>query len=236
MLVLGGMFPGAGRAGDASSAWPKKGAVDYRASYGQGGLVIGQGHYSWEHDGQKYLMRLALETTGMAAMLYKLDYVQLSQGTIEKYGLRPLRFDVNQQGRTPETALFDWNGDSGARVSLRRGEEERRNFELAPGDQDILSIWRQVAHAGGQPDSLLVVANKNARRARIKSLEEAVLDVPAGRFATRHFSALSEDGRLKIDIWLADTHHKVPVRIILGDEKSETIVFEATAIRVSSSE
>lgn len=236
MIVLGGMFPGTARADDFSSTWPEKGAVDYRVSYGQGGLVIGQGRYSWTHDRQKYLMRLALETTGMAAMLYKLDYVQLSQGTIEKYGLRPLRFEVNQQGRAPEKALFDWNGESGARVSIRRGDQERRNFELASGDQDILSIWRQVAQASDLPGGLLVVANKNARRARIESLEDAVLTVPAGRFATRHFSARSEDGHLKIDLWLAAAHHNVPVRIILGDDKSETLVFEAAAIRVPSSE
>jgi len=237
MVVLSGMFPDTGWADDKKKGggWPEKGAVDYRASYGVGGLVIGQGFYSWEHDGRKYQMRLALETTGMAAMLYKLDYVQLSQGDIGENGLRPQRFEVIQQGRAPETALFDWKGETGARVSIRRGEQERHNFELTPGDQDILSIWRQLSHVDKLPTSLLVVANKNARQAKVLSLEDAELKVPAGRFATRHFSARSEDGKLKIDLWLANDHHKVPVRIILGDEKSDTLVFEATAIRVPSS-
>ena len=232
------MFPNVGRAGDEkgvfSSAWPGKGAVDYRASYGNGGMVVGQAHYSWVHDGGKYQMRLALETTGMAAMLYKLDYVQLSQGIIEKNGLRPLRFDVTQQDKTPEAALFDWNGESGARVSIRRGARERHNFELTQGDQDILSIWRQIGYMGNLPDSMLVVGNKNARHARVERLEDVDLRVPAGRFAARHFSVRSEDGKLKIELWLANAHHMVPVRIILGDNKTDTLVFEATAVRVPS--
>jgi len=234
MVVLFGMFPDAGWADDkkGGSSWPQKGAVDYRASYGAGGLVIGQGHYSWEHDGRKYRMQLALETTGMVAVLHKLDYVQSSQGDIGESGLRPQRFEVNQKGRELETALFDWNGKSGARVSIRRGDRERRNFELTPGDQDILSIWRQLGHVDKLPGSLLVVANKNARHAKVVSLENADLKVPAGRFATRHLSARSDDGKLKIDLWLANDHHMVPVRIILGDEKSDTIVFEATAVHI----
>ncbi len=235
MVALFGMFPDVSRADDRVSSWPQTGAVDYRASYGAGGLVIGQGRYSWEHDGKKYQMRLALETTGMAAAVYKLDYVQLSQGEIGKDGLRPLRFDVTQQGKTPEMALFDWNGESGARVSIRRGAKERHNLELTPGDQDILSIWRQIGHVDKLPESLLLVANKSARRAQVVRLGDVELKVPAGRFKTRRFSARSEDGKLKIDLWLAESHYMVPVRIILGDDKSDTIVFEAAAIRIPAS-
>ena len=233
MLVLSGIFPDVGWAdsGKGVSVWPKKGEIDYRVSYGEGGLVIGQAHYSWEHDGENYQMRLALETTGMAAMLYKFDYVQLSQGSIGKTGLRPLRFEVNQVRKAPEMALFDWNGKSGARVSIRRGTEERHNFELTPGDQDILSIWRQISHVDKLPDSLLVVGNKSARYARVVDLGNVDIKVPGGNFATRHFNARSEDGKLKIDFWLAGSHHMVPVRVILGGDKSDTpLVLEATAV------
>jgi hypothetical protein len=235
-IVLSGMFPGAGWAGDGKggSTWPSTGAVDYRVSYGVGGLTLGQGHYSWTHDGAKYQKRLALETTGAVALLHKLDYVQLSQGDIGANGLRPSRFEVHHKGKPPDMALFDWNGASGARVSIRRGERERHNLELTQGDQDVLSIWRQIGHVDKLPDRLLIVANKNARHARIVSHEDVDLKVPAGRFATRRFSARSDDGKLKIDFWLAKAHHLVPVRVILGDEKSETLVFEAITLRVPS--
>jgi hypothetical protein len=239
MTVLSGVFPDVCLAVDskgvAPSAWPEKGAVNYRASFGSGGAVIGQGHYSWSHNGEKYQMRLALETTGMTAVLYKLDYVQLSQGNIGKDGLRPLRFDVTQQGREPEAAIFDWDGASGARVSIRRGARERHNLELAPGDQDILSIWRQIGHMGDLPDGLLVVGNKNARHARVERLGDVDLNVPAGRFATRRFRVRSEDGKLRIELWLATARHMVPVRIVLGNDKAvDTLIFEATNVGIPS--
>jgi len=237
-VVLFGMLPDVSRADDKtpSPTWPEKGGVDFQVSYGKGGLVIGQARYSWAHDGQKYRKQLALQTTGVVAVVHKLDYVQTSQGSIGENGLTPVRFDVAHQGKAPEMALFDWNGESGARVSIRRGERERHNLELTPGDQDVLSIWRQIGHVDTLPDSLLIVANKSARRARIVKLEEVEVSVPAGRFMTRHFSARSEDGRLKIDLWLANTHHRIPVRAILGDDKSDTLVLEATAIRIPSSD
>ena len=231
MVVLSGMFSNMSWANDKVSSWPEKGAVDYRASYGEGGPVIGQGRYSWEHDGKKYQMQLALETTGMVAALYKLDYVQLSQGDIGKDGLRPQQFDVTHKGKTPTMALFDWKG---ARVSIRRGSKERHNLELTPGDQDILSIWRQIGHVAKLPDSLLIVANTNARRTQLTRLGDVELKVPAGHFKTRRFSARSEDGKLKLDLWLAESHHLVPVRIVLSDEKTGTVAFEATAIRIPS--
>lgn len=237
-LVVVGVFSSAGWADDgkATLPWPKKGAADYRVSYGEGGMVIGQARYSWEHDGEKYQMKLALETTGVVAALHKLSYVQSSQGDIGENGLRPLRFDVTQVGRAPEMALFDWNGKSGARVSIRRGEKERHNFELTQGDQDILSVWRQIGHLDKLPDSLLVVANKNARHAKVVRLGDTSVKVPAGSFATRRFNARSEDGKLKIDFWLANDRHMVPVRVILGGDKSDTLVLEVTAISTPSSD
>jgi hypothetical protein len=237
MVVLSGMLPGTSRADDRkgkAAVWPSTGAVDYRVSYGTGGLVLGRGHYSWTHDGTTYKMQLALETTGVVGLLHKLDYVQSSQGDIGPNGLRPSRFDVTHKGKPPDAALFDWNGTSGARVSIRRDERERHNFGLTPGDQDMLSIWRQIGHMAQLPDSMLVVGNKNARHARIVNHEDVDLKVSAGSFATRRFSARSDDGKLKIDFWLAKAHHMVPVRVILGDDKSETLVFEATALRVPS--
>jgi hypothetical protein len=80
---------------------------------------------------------------------------------------------------------------------------------------------------------MLVVGNKNARHARVERLGDVDLRVPAGRFAARRFSVHSEDGKLNLELWLANGHHMVPVRIVLGSNKAvDTLVFEATAVRV----
>jgi hypothetical protein len=230
-----GVLPGLGHAEDKTvpMQWPTQGTVDFRVTLGEGGLTVGQAQHSWSHDSEQYQMRLDVDTTGIAALLRKLGYVQQSRGEIEKNGLRPQRFDVTQLGKKPEAALFDWNAASGARVSIRRGERERRSASLAAGDQDLLSIWHQVGILDKLPENLLVVGNKDARRVQIVRLEENdSLQVPAGRFATRRFSVRSVDGQIKIDLWLARDHAMVPVRAILADAKSETLVLEATALRI----
>ncbi|MDR0633503.1 MAG: DUF3108 domain-containing protein [Azoarcus sp.] len=207
--------------------WPEKGSVDFQVSLGFGGVPIGRANHTWSHGREQYQMRLAVETTGMAASLRKLGYVQQSEGSIGKEGLQPRRFDVTQLGKTPEAALFDWEA---ARVSIQRGSRERRSASLAAGDQDMLSVWHQVGHAGALPDSLLVVGNKDARRTRITRLEDGSLQVPAGQFATRHFKVRSEDGRVAIDLWLALDRYMLPVRAVLDDTKSVTLVLEAISV------
>jgi hypothetical protein len=223
-----GSAAGWAQTGEWSSAkWPEKGEMEYQVTLGFGGLPIGQARHTWSHDGRQYRMRLAVETVGAAAALRKLDYVQQSEGDLGENGLRPRRFDVTQSGKTPEAALFDWDK---ARVGIYRGARERRSASLTAGDQDILSVWHQIGRAGKLPESLLAVGNKDARRARIARMEDGDTQVPAGRFATRHFKIRSEDGQIAIDLWLARDRYMAPVRAVLDDAKSVTLVFEATSI------
>ncbi|MDR0716429.1 MAG: DUF3108 domain-containing protein [Azoarcus sp.] len=215
-----------------SAEWPVSGTIEFQVSFGEGGMTVGQARHTWSHDRGQYRMGLAVETTGVAALLRKLGYEQRSTGGIGLDGLRPRRFDVSQTGKAPEAALFDWNDASGARVSIRRGERERRHASLAAGDQDILSLWHQIGRLGELPETLLVVGNKEARRASVTRLEDGSLRVPAGLFATRHFRIASIDDRLGIDLWLARERGMAPVRVIIADAKAETLVLEATAVQV----
>ncbi|MDR1462298.1 MAG: DUF3108 domain-containing protein [Azoarcus sp.] len=215
--------------GWSPAKWPEKGEVKFQVAIGFGGLPVGQAQHTWSHDSKQYRMRLAVETSGMAAALRKLGYVQQSEGDIGENGLHPRRFDVTQLGKTPEAALFDWDK---ARVGINRGARERRSASLTAGDQDLLSVWHQIGHMDGLPENqdLLVVGNKDARRARIAHLEDGSTQVPAGSFATRHFKISSEDGQIAIDLWLALDRHMIPVRAILNDTKSVTLILEATSI------
>ncbi|MDR1854283.1 MAG: DUF3108 domain-containing protein [Azoarcus sp.] len=217
--------------GDWSTAkWGAKGNVEFQVSLGESGPVIGLAHHSWTHGDGGYQLRLALETTGATAVLYKLDYVQQSQGTVGESGLQPRRFEVLQSGRKPETAEFDWQQ---SRLSIRRDGRERRFTALKTGDQDILSIWHQIGHLDKLPKNVLVAANKNFRRVGVARLEDGSVDVPAGHFATRHFRITSEDGRFITDLWLALDYGMAPVRAVLVDPKVVTLGLQATSVSVS---
>jgi hypothetical protein len=228
-LLLAAGLAAANGNGWTPGAWPPSGAIEFQVTFGSAEVPIGKATHQWSHDAERYRMQLAVETTGMAALIRELGYTQRSAGDVTPQGIRSHRFDVTQKGKEPEAALFDWEN---ARVSIRRGDRERRSAALAAGDIDMLSLWHQLGHGGKTPDSLLVVGNKEARRARIERLEGVVLHVPAGRFNTRAFRVRSEDGKLSIDMWLALDRHMAPVRVAINDAKSGNLVLEATSVRV----
>lgn len=213
----------------SNANWPASGTVDYRVLlFGESNLPIGRGRHTWSHNGNQYRMQLDVDTIpGFAAMLRKLGYMQVSQGSIGANGLCPARFDVTQLGKRPEAAVFDWNAK---RVSIRRGERERRSAGLTAGDQDLLSVWHQLGHLENLPESLLVVGSKDSRHVRPSRVGDGSVQVPAGTFAARHFKIRSDDGRFVIDLWLALDHAMVPVRAVLTDPKTVTLVLEATAL------
>jgi hypothetical protein len=209
--------------------WPARGTIEFQVAFGRAELPVGKAVHQWSHDGDHYQMQLAVETTGMAALIRELGYTQKSAGELTLQGIRPQRFDVTHKGKEPEAALFDWDG---ARVSIRRGARERRSESLAAGDVDMLSLWHQLGHGAKPPEKLLVVGNKEARRARVERLADESLQVPAGRFNARVFRIQSEDGKLAINLWLALDRHMAPVRIVVNDARSGELTLEATSMQV----
>lgn len=212
--------------------WPQQGEIVYRVALGEGGLQVGEARHDWSHDGTRYRMQVIVETTGVAALLRGFHYVQRSEGELGPQGLRPQHFSVAQKGKELESAVFDW--DNG-RVSIRRGERERRTADLQAGDQDVLSLWHQIGIVGvaGLPRTLAVVSNKDAKIALVEVVGAEGLRLPIGGLETLRLRAQAEDGKLTIDIWLARSYGMLPVRIRMVDDKGEVLDQQAIQLRLS---
>lgn len=212
--------------------WPTHGAIVFRVFLGDKGLQVGEARHEWSHDGSRYSMQVVLETTGVAALLKGFHYVQRSEGQIMPEGLRPDLFSVTQRGKAQEVADFDWVAN---RVSIRRGDRERRAAALQAGDQDVLSLWHQIGIVGtaGLPRTLLVVSNKDAESALLEAVGEEGLRLPIGRLETLRLRAQAEDGKLTIDIWLARNYGMLPVRIRMVDDKGEVLDQQAVQLRLA---
>lgn len=212
----------------AAHAWPVGGRLVFDVMRGEDGLKLGEARHRWQHDGVRYEMSLALETTGLAGLLYSFKYVQESRGQIVNDTLQPDRFDVTQSGRKPEQANFDWKAGT-VRV-VRKGKETVS--ELGPGDQDVLSVWHLVALAGGRalPSELMLVTNRRATPTAISEVGKESVQVPAGHFETRRIRARANTGKLTIDLWVSPQHHGVPVRLVLVDDKGQVLDLQARSI------
>ncbi|AWI75314.1 hypothetical protein CEW83_08900 [Parazoarcus communis] len=216
----------------ALDGWPAHGAIVYRVYLGSAGLQVGEARHDWFHDDTSYRMQVTLETTGLAALLHGFHYVQKSEGELGPEGLRPNQFTVAQKGKKLESALFDWDN---AKVSIRRGERERRNAALQTGDQDVLSLWHQIGIVGtaGLPREIMVVSNKEATPALLEAVGDEGLSLPIGRLETLRVRAQAQTGVLTIDIWLARNYGMLPVRIRMVDDKGEVLDQQAVQLRLA---
>ncbi|QDF98529.1 hypothetical protein CJ010_19295 [Azoarcus sp. DD4] len=216
----------------SSEGWPTHGGIVFRVAMGEGAFVVGEAVHEWSHDDSRYTMQVTLQTTGLAGLVRGFHYVQRSEGELGPQGLKPQRFQVEQRGKAPESAEFDW---AAGRVSIRRGERERRAADIRPGDQDVLSLWHQIGIVGlsGLPTTLTVASNKDAKVALLERVGEETLRLPIGRLETLRLRAQAEDGKLTIDIWLARNYGMLPVRIRMVDDKGEVLDQQAIRLRLA---
>lgn len=209
---------------------PPAGSIQFDVHYGSQGFKIGEARHDWRIAGGRYEMRLNLEAKGLAG-LFGLHYEQRSVGTVDAKGMRPERFSVDQRGRKLESAEFDWQA---GRVSIRRDGTERRSGAIAPGDQDLLSLWhqaRRVAEAG-KPVKLTVVTNKSVKQATLEPKGAETLKLAIGEVSTVRVHAWAEQGELDIDIWLSQQHGLLPVRIRIQDEDGGVLDQRASHIEL----
>lgn len=214
----------------AAAEPPAAGSIGFDVHYGERGFKVGEALHQWHIGETGYELRLNLEASGLAG-LFGLQYEQRSTGAIDRHGLRPERFSVEQRGRKPESAHFDW---AGGRVSIRRGGTERRSGKIRPGDQDLLSLWhqaRRVARAG-KTATMTVATSKSLKQATLEVLGEEVLELPIGRVEAVHMRAYAADGGLDIGIWLSREHGLLPVRIRIEDEKGAVLDQRAARIEL----
>ena len=212
----------------AVSAAPPAGRILFDVHYGSQGFKVGEARHVWKYDGVRYELSLTLEAKGLAG-LFGLEYAQRSTGTRDGNGLKPELFSVEQRGRKPESALFDW---SQGRVSVRRDGQERKSGTIRAGDQDVLSLWHQARRVAerGEAVHLTVVTNKSIKQAKLEPAGTERLKLAMGEVDTVRVHAWAEQGELDINIWLSPRHGMLPVRIRIEDDKGG--VLDQRAARV----
>lgn len=213
------------------AGWPRRGDIRFRVMLGEPGFEVGEAHHEWTHDRKRYQMSVSLETTGVVDLFRKLRYRQHSEGRVGPKGLQPEQFGVDQSGRKPESAEFDWQA---GQVTMRRGDRIR-TAPIEPGDQDVLSLWHQLGIVGvaGLPHELNVVSGKSAKRSVLEAVGVERPVLPIGQLEALRVRARALDGKLSIDIWLARDYGMLPVRIRIVDDKGEVLDQQAVELRLA---
>jgi hypothetical protein len=199
--------------------WPGKGRVRYKVTYGDGGFVIGETTQEWRVEGGRYSIRSVAEPKGLAALRGR-TRTQVSEGSVNADGLQPQEFRDQREGRDGEAANFDWPG---SRVVFSGGRGEGR---LAPGAQDLLSVFYQLAWLAPRQDIDMTVATAGRiGRWTFEWLGEESLKLETGVIPTLHLRTRADGDTT--EVWLAPAHGGLPVKIRYTDRKGDT--FEQTA-------
>lgn len=203
----------------ASPPWPLAGRMRYIVTYGDGGFVIGETVQEWRVDATAYSIRSVATPRGLAALRGK-TRTQSSVGEVTAAGLRPREFRDQREGRPAESASFDWEQ---ARVTF---SGDRGDAPLAPGTQDMISVFYQLAWLAPRENIEMAVATAGRLgRWNFEWLGEETIAAAGARVATLHLRTRA-DGDLT-EVWLAPAHGGLPVKIRHVDRKGDT--FEQTA-------
>ncbi len=212
-------------------ALPKFARIRYDVHWGEGGMIVGRAEQRLHQDGMGYRLASSAETTGLVGLFRSAKIANVSEGEIAEGGLRPRWFRVERSNGRNEWLLFD--PDAG-RVTGSGG----RDFALAPGTQDPLSMFVQLALVPreGPIVSLPVVTGKRIERYDFEMLGEEWLETPRGAFRTLHLRNRQTEGKEATEIWLGLDHFSLPLKIRHTDRRGDTFEQIAASIEYEEEE
>ena len=213
----------AAAASAAAFEWPPSTRMNYRLTGNYRGPVEGTASVEWLRQGVRYQVRLE---TSIGPVMSRSSS---SEGELTTQGLAPRRFDGEQ--KVMFRAARRWQLRFGPeRVVLSDGSE----VPAIPGAQDEASQFVQLTWLfTTQPDKLQVGKSVEMPLAINRKLERWIYDVvgeellrfPFGNVATFHLKPRREarGGDLTSEVWIAPTLQYLPVRILIRDNKDNSI-------------
>lgn len=198
------------------------------------GVLSGHQTHTWQQSGERYSLVAVAEATGLASIFMGGQLVQKSSGRIGALGLMPEHYEIQRPTGRNESLDFDYAGNviESSRTAPRR-ETRRRQLPLLTGAQDPLSSIYQLAMAArdGKDGLLVAASSKKVQGYPYRMLGTEVLRTPLGELKTLHIARMGESGKADTQLWLAQNHHALPVKISYVDEDGMEWVLEAVSIR-----
>ncbi|MEW5787727.1 MAG: DUF3108 domain-containing protein [Pseudomonadota bacterium] len=205
-------------------ALPERMTLVYGVKTGGEGFSMGRSIYTWLLRDHRYSLASITEATGITALFVSGRIVQTSEGQVTHTGLRPEQFWMAKGDKRRPPVRLDWNQGS---LILPAG-----SVPLLPLTQDLLSFPFHLAMTVGEEEGewrLPVTNGKKLREYAFRRLGRETLSGNEPPLDTLHVQGY-RDGEGTLDVWLAPSHHWLPVRIRTQDQKGTTLVLELEKI------
>ena len=202
----------------AQRTLPEHLTLRYGVQAGDGGFNVGQAFHTWQRRDGRYSLVSIVQATGVASLFVSGKLVQTSLGTITPNGLQPEQYWLARNERKRDMARFDWKQGS---VVQGGG-----SAELPAGSQDLLSFPFHLAMTvdeSAREWSLWVSNGRKLREYLFRNLGRERLTLGEREVDTLHVQG-SRSGEGTLDVWLAPSHHWLPLRIRTLDQKGKVFM------------
>ena len=182
---------------------------------------------SFTQTGNQY--RIESITKGIGVYALMVERVLTSSGTLNKKGLKPVRFELRQGNSAKKTLIadFDWAKNS-LKMTVKGASKTEK---LTAGTQDLASYAYQfMFNPPKQPTvKLNVTTGKKLSLYTYQVVARGLkIDAANNSFKT---TQLINNGEDKKQLWLAEGHYYLPVRYTLTDDNND--YFEQTLTKIN---
>ena len=169
--------------------------------------------------------------SGIIKLIKPGSILRNSLGSITKLGLQPIRFSDQRNDKQPSVAIFDWENN----LLTLQYENDEKHRPLPDGTLDRLSFSYSFMFSplSGKFIDIHITDGRNLELIRY-AVEEEVLETPIGTLETIVLTMQrKKNDKLERKIWLATTHHMLPVRIISVEKDGLELEKMVTNINLS---
>ncbi|UTH72478.1 DUF3108 domain-containing protein [Chromobacterium sp. IIBBL 290-4] len=200
----------------ALSSFPATAKIRYQGYWNS--AMVGFGDLNWQREAGQYRLDISVNPFIGPKLRY------LSQGQIDKSGLKPDSLESFRGGDLKEEARFDY-----AAGLLRYGGGASKQEPLKPGAQDAFSLAFQLALKGGDLGRAPVQITTAKKIYQYPMAPAGAFDYDTGDGKMRVIVFRAEGDGDVTEFWLAPDFANLPVRILRADKDKR---IELKAIRV----
>ncbi|OGT01903.1 MAG: hypothetical protein A2Y51_00555 [Gallionellales bacterium RIFCSPLOWO2_02_60_31] len=198
---------------------PKHAQLTFAAYKGKD-FKIGEARHRLEiGDDKSYILRVGMNTTGLASIFKTFESDHRSSGTLTAQGLRPNEFSETKntsKGRESLAAKFSWEEKV---LSFSNGN----STPLPEQAQDVASFlyqFPQLALDNGAI-SMYISNGKKLERYEFTIGEEEMIQTHLGRLRALPLHKVHAQGEEGLDIWLGLEYRLLPVKLRMFDRSGQ---------------
>jgi len=200
---------------DSAAELPRRIELTYEVSWN--GMGVGTSIEKFEHDDRQFKIVSDTRTTGLAAMLRKINIHVESNGLMVKGLPRPSNYAEERTRKPRRSATFDWTKNQ---VTLDSGSGAK---VVALPDYPVYDRatfpWSFVFLPPVRDGKLGITDGRKLTEYRYAVAGKTQISTPAGEFEALHLKKIQDAGDERgFEMWLAIQKHYLPVRIIFKDD------------------